>query len=63
MFANKILFIASAAASALLIAGNSLWIVPTTALLVFSFLEVSVSFCAACWAYTLWYRMKDGGAA
>ena len=63
MFANKILLIASSAATALLIAGNSLWVVPTTALLVFSFLEASVSFCAACWAYTLWYRMRDGNAS
>lgn len=56
MFANKLLFVASAATVALHAAGSGLWIVPCAVLLVFSFFEWSLAFCAACWAYGLWYR-------
>ena len=58
MFANKLLFIASTVATILWLAGSSMWVVPTTVLLVFSFMEAAFSFCAACWAYTLWYRVR-----
>jgi len=56
MFASKVLFIASSVALALFLSGSSLWIVPCVALLVFSFLEWALSFCAACWVYGAWYR-------
>ena len=58
MFANKLLFIASTVATGLYLAGSGMWVVPVSALLVFSFLEAAVSFCAACWAYTLWYQLR-----
>ena len=57
MFANKILTIAALAASMLYFFDNGLWMVPTTALLIFSTLEWAFSFCAACWAYGFWYKM------
>lgn len=57
MFANKILMIASLAATVLFFFDNSLWMVPTTALLIFSTLEWAFSFCAACWVYGVWYKM------
>lgn len=57
MFANKILLIASFAASILFFMGNPLWMVPTTALLIFSTLEWAFSFCAACWVYGFWYKL------
>ena len=56
MFANKILFIASAVSMALYFSGFSLWVVPCTALIIFSFLEWALSFCVACWAYGFWYQ-------
>lgn len=56
MFANRILFIASAVGLLLFLSGSPLWRVPCVALIVFSFLEWALSFCAACWAYGVWYR-------
>ncbi|TVS13087.1 MAG: DUF4395 domain-containing protein [Wenzhouxiangella sp.] len=56
MFANKILLLASGVALALFLAGSALWVVPTIALIVFSFLEWAFRFCAACWVYALWYQ-------
>lgn len=56
MFANKILFVAATAASVLYFMGNSFWVVPTVALVIFSTLEWAFSFCAACWVYGAWYK-------
>lgn len=56
MFANKILFLASSVSVILYALGNTLWQVPVTALLIFTTLEWAFSFCAACWAYGLWYK-------
>lgn len=56
MFANKILFIAATVASILYFSGSDLWMIPTTALVIFSSLEWAFSFCAACWVYGAWYR-------
>lgn len=56
MFASKILLLASAVSLTLFLAGSSLWVVPCTALIVFSTAEWALSFCAACWAYGVWYR-------
>ncbi|MBS1208294.1 MAG: hypothetical protein H6R19_692 [Proteobacteria bacterium] len=58
MFANKLLLIASTIATVLYLAGSGMWVLPVSALLVFSFLESLFSFCVACWAYTLWYRLR-----
>lgn len=58
MFANKLLLLASVVATVLYLAGSSLWVVPVTVLVVFSCLEWAFSFCVACWAYTLWYRLR-----
>ncbi len=56
MFANKILFLASAISMALYFSGSGLWVVPCAALVIFSFLEWVLSFCVACWAYGFWYQ-------
>lgn len=56
MFAAKLLLLASAVGLGLFLAGSDLWKVPTIVLLVFSFLEWALSFCAGCWAYGAWYR-------
>jgi hypothetical protein len=57
MFANKLLFIASSVSLMLAAGGLWQWQVPATVLVVFATLEWALSFCAACWAYTLWYRV------
>lgn len=56
MFANKLLFIASAAAVLLFVSGSGLWVIPCAVLIVFSGMEWALSFCAACWAYGFWYQ-------
>jgi hypothetical protein len=56
MFANKVLFVASAASLGLFLLGSPLWKVPCVALIGFSFLEWGLAFCAACWVYGAWYR-------
>lgn len=56
MFAAKMLFIASSVGLALFLAGSPLWRVPTSALVIFSFLEWALGFCAACWVYGAWYK-------
>ncbi|TVQ41289.1 MAG: DUF4395 domain-containing protein [Wenzhouxiangella sp.] len=61
MFANKILLLASGAGLALFIANSGLWIVPTIALIIFSFMEWAFKFCAACWVYALWYQRFPPG--
>lgn len=57
MFAAKLLCMASAVALGLYLSGQPFWSVPVYMLIVFSFLEFAFSFCAGCWAYTLWYRI------
>jgi hypothetical protein len=57
MFANKILFIAAGIASVLFFTAHPFWVVPTTALIIFSSMEWMFSFCAACWAYGYWYKV------
>ncbi|KAF7598697.1 MAG: hypothetical protein CGU29_11285 [Candidatus Dactylopiibacterium carminicum] len=59
MFANKLLFIASSVATVLWLTGSVMWVVPVSVLMAFSFLEAAFSFCAACWAYTLWHRLRS----
>ena len=56
MFAAKVLLLASGVALGLAAAGSTLWRIPVAALVLFSTLEWALSFCAACWAYGLWYR-------
>jgi len=56
MFANKILFLASAVSMVLYFSGSGLWVVPCVVLIVFSCMEWALSFCAACWAYGFWYQ-------
>lgn len=55
MFANKVLFLASAVAVISYALGGDLWKIPCTVLLVFTTLEWAFSWCAACSVYGLWY--------
>ncbi len=56
MFANKILFLASAVSLVLYWSGSPLWVLPAIVLTVFSFMEWAFAFCAACWVYLFWYQ-------
>jgi hypothetical protein len=58
MFANKILFVAATVATVLNLLGLPMWKIPVTALLIFSFAEWAFSFCAGCWAYSAYYRLR-----
>lgn len=58
MFADKI---ATVAASVMFVAWWQGWafgVIPAGALMFFSLLDLTTGFCAACWAYTAWYRMR-----
>lgn len=59
MFADKIAFVAGSAMLGTWLAGSSIGMIPGYAILVFAFLDVATGFCAACWAYTLYYRVKE----
>lgn len=58
MFADKVVGLAG------LVMGISWWLdssigmIPATAIFVFALIDLLSGFCAACWAYTLWYRVK-----
>lgn len=58
MFADKILFIASL----LMVVGGllnvSLVVIPSVALVIFSFIDLSIGFCVACWFYNFYYKFK-----
>lgn len=56
MFAAKLLALASAVSFGLWMAGQPIWWVPCVALVVFSFMEWALAFCAGCWVYGAWYR-------
>ncbi|PAT42374.1 hypothetical protein CK621_09345 [Vandammella animalimorsus] len=55
MFANKLLFIASAVSLLLAYLGSPMWQVPCIAVMVLTTLDWAVGFCAACTVYGLWY--------
>ena len=58
MFADKLVAIAGAVMLGTWLAGSSIGMIPAAALLVFSFIDLTIGFCAACWAYTLWFRLR-----
>lgn len=58
MFADKIAFIAGSAMAVTWLADSSIGNIPATAILIFAFLDLATGFCAACWAYAAWYRMR-----
>lgn len=58
MFADKIAFLAGAAMLVSWLAGSTIGMVPAAAILVFAVVDLATGFCAACWAYGLYYRFK-----
>jgi hypothetical protein len=58
MFADKIAGIAGLAMFVSWAVGSGIGAIPAVAILIFAALDVLTGFCAACWAYGLWYRMR-----
>lgn len=58
MFADKIACIAGSVMFGTWLFGNPIGDIPASVLLFFSFIDLTLGFCAACWAYTLWYKVK-----
>ena len=58
MFADKIAFVTGTAMAVTWLLGSSVGNIPATAILIFAFLDLATGFCAACWAYSAWYRMR-----
>lgn len=59
MFADKIAGIAGTAMAVSWLTDSAFGVVPGTAILIFAFIDVATGFCAACWAYGLWYRLRE----
>lgn len=58
MFADKVAFIAGAVMVGSWLLGSEIGLIPATAILIFAAIDLVTGFCAACWAYGLWYKMK-----
>ena len=58
MFADKIAFVAGTAMAVTWLLDSSIGNIPATAILIFAFLDLATGFCAACWVYSAWYRMR-----
>ena len=58
MFADKGVAIAGAVMFISWLNGSAIGMIPATAILIFALIDVLTGFCAACWAYGLWYRLK-----
>ena len=58
MFADKIAAIAGTAMVVTWLLGSSVGDIPAIAIMIFAFLDLSTGFCAACWVYSAWYKMR-----
>jgi hypothetical protein len=58
MFADKIAAIAGSVMAVSWLMGSEIGVVPATAILIFAFVDLATGFCAACWAYGLWYKLR-----
>lgn len=58
MFADKIAAIAGTAMVVSWLMGAEFGAIPGTAILIFAFIDLATGFCAACWVYGAWYRLR-----
>ena len=58
MFADKIAGLAGSAMFVSWLFGSAFGQIPATAILIFAFVDLATGFCAACWAYGLWYKLR-----
>jgi len=59
MFADKIAGIAGLAMFVTWLLGSGFGVVPAYAILVFALIDLVTGFCAACWAYGAWYKLRQ----
>lgn len=59
MFADKIAGIAGTAMFVTWLLGSGVGVVPAYAILIFAFIDLATGFCAACWAYGAWYKLRE----
>lgn len=62
MFADKIAAVAGTAMAVSAALGSGIGAIPATAILIFAFIDATTGFCAACWAYAAWYRLREARA-
>ncbi len=60
MFADKLVAIAGAIMLVTWLMGSGIGDIPAVALMIFAFIDLVSGFCAACWAYGLWYKVSGG---
>jgi hypothetical protein len=58
MFADKVVAIAGSVMAVSWVLGSDIGMIPATAILAFAFIDLATGFCAACWAYGAWYKLK-----
>ena len=63
MFADKIAAVAGLAMGVTWLLGSEFGSIPATAILIFAFIDLATGFCAACWAYAAWYRLRAAAQA
>ncbi len=58
MFADKLVAIMGTIMLVTWLMGSGIGSIPAVALMVFATIDLVSGFCAACWAYGLWYKMR-----
>lgn len=58
MFADKVVMLAGSVMAVSWLLDSEIGMIPAVAILVFALIDLVTGFCAACWAYGLWYRVK-----
>jgi len=58
MFADKLVAIAGTIMFVTWLMGAEIGLIPAAVLMVFAFIDLVSGFCAACWAYAMWYKVR-----
>lgn len=58
MFADKLVAIAGSVMLASWLLGSDIGNIPAAVLMLFAAIDLVSGFCAACWAYGLWYKLR-----
>lgn len=59
MFADKLVAIAGTIMLVIWLLGSEIGLIPAAVLMVFAFIDLISGFCAACWAYAMWYKVRS----
>lgn len=58
MFADKVVMLAGSVMAVSWLLDSPIGMIPAVAILIFALIDLVTGFCAACWAYGLWYRVR-----